>query len=118
MALSDLPAKVQTLIARFGRNVTLYKQDRGDGWDAPTNASPEATVTVKAVVVSDRDTTEFGTLVRRGDVGKYLISPLDTAQDLRRFEKLLDGSDMRQIESVEMVAPGGIEFLWKIGVAK
>lgn len=113
---APLRARVLALVDRYGRSVVVYKTattaaDPAKPWRGPSNATPEATVTAKAVVDENASKDVEGTLVRRGDAVAYVAAAAAT-QDLTTFDRLSDGGALRSVTSVELIGPGGTGLLY------
>jgi len=119
------------LVEANGRAVTLvrYKQTPGtpsQPWKGPGSptAAPDASVSVKAVIVSVASAQALGISVPDDDTLKRtsqiaIVAPGSAlAEDLATMNELVDGGVRYSVSFVEKLRPAATTLLYFIGVAR
>ena len=126
--ITNLRNIAQRLILENGRDVTLIRQDQSNPIDPakPWRANldtDDISLVVKAVNANFKNEDIDGTLVRRGD--KLFLIAAKTIEetvvfseisDVEKYDELLDGITLWKIVSVDTVAPGDSNILYKVQV--
>lgn len=111
------------LIEKFGRTVTIDKLDRTAAdpsapQDGPADPHvPTASVTPKAVMVEPSSLNQVDDRLKRVTKVAYVAGSA-TAQDLRTFTRITDGSDRYRIDWVDALEPGDTVLLYTIGLVR
>lgn len=113
-----LAATAKRLIDANGRDVTLRQLDRGHANGSQPWRKPGATNVdvgpLKGVIVPFESNDIDGTLIRESDK-KALVAANDTgANEIEKFDELIDGSDIWKIVRVKVINPGTTRVLYII----
>lgn len=112
---SSLAALAKRLIEFYGRALTLTK-DSATPTDAskPWRGTTGVTSTAPIGVVLDFNFKEVdGTKIRRGDKQAFIASS-STIEDLRYYDRLVDGTDEWNIINVNTLEPGSLRLLYQL----
>lgn len=108
-----LKSKAETLIAKFGKDVTLRKKvASGDEW-SPTFVVTDTTV--KAVDLNQEIRDRTGSLV--GQSVRTLFVSTSAGVTPEKEDKIIIGSELHEIDFVRELNPGGTALLWEVWLA-
>jgi hypothetical protein len=107
-------ALAERLIEKFGRTVTLRQSSlSGDEWE-PTLANSDVSITC---VDLDQDVrNRAGELVEQGR--RTLLVSTSAGVTPKEKDKVVIDTKVHEIDSVQQLAPGGINVLWKVILAR
>lgn len=121
MAVHDKFAVLaQRLIAKNGRDVTLYQlsrtpADANKPWEGAGTGFADS-LTGKAVIVEYQEDEIDDDQVKRGDKKLLIAAPTAAGKDLTKFNKLDDAGAIYSIVNVKLLKPGTTSILYTIQI--
>ena len=123
-----LIATAQRLITENGRSVTFIRHDEtladaAKPWDGPASARgvPDETFVTDAVFVQPASAVRLGMTMEQADLvvqSEEIMIVAPGANDLSRFQEVLDGSTYWKITLLEVLKPGALVVLAFVGVRR
>jgi hypothetical protein len=127
LSYSALAAKADSLITKFGRSMTLTRNDQADPsdpskpWRGSTGAA-DVSITVIGVFTDYTKEDVDGTLVRRGDKKVILSASAATTaagssnSKVEDYDALVDGGVSWNIVHTTVVEPGDTRIIYELQV--
>jgi hypothetical protein len=118
-------SKATTLIQKFGRTVDLLKESRvsadpGAPWEGTTTSETRVEDVYAVFVPLYGETAVMETVAALGGTVNrskncFLIANV-AGQDVRTFQKVVDGSKVWRITQVNVIQPGGTVLMYEVEV--
>lgn len=125
---TEMAAVATAMIAEFGRTITIAKSGQstpvvsGKPWHSGYADADVTIPNVKAFFTtgdaSDEHRNIGATLIREGKEGFLIDASSIGDEDLKTYERIIDGSETWTIERVERLKPGDTALLYGVEVRK
>lgn len=105
------------LIKNNGRDITLTKKDRTAADPAKPwrgGGTTTTSITVKGIVLNDREFDADDTLIRRGNRVALISAKSAASNDITTFDQMVDGTSTIKIVNVTELKPGPVSILYML----